>query len=123
MNQKGVVHFEVAGTNGDKSRKFYSDLFGWNFELMGEFDYGVTKAASENSIGGGIGSAPEGFKPYVTFYVLVDDLQAYLNKAESLGGKTIQPPTPIPGVGASAMFADIDGNMIGLFKADMSQGG
>ena len=54
----------------------------------------------------------------VTFYVSVDDLQAYLDKAESIGGKTVTPPTEIPGVVTYAFFADPDGNVIGLVKED-----
>jgi predicted enzyme related to lactoylglutathione lyase len=44
----------------------------------------------------------------------VDDLPAYLTKAESLGGKTLVPPVEIPGQGSSAWFADPDGSIIGL---------
>lgn len=119
MKPNSVVHFEVAGSNGDEARKFYADLFGWKFEVMGDFDYGVTSSPGEGAIGGGVGAAPKDLKPYVTFYIMVDDLQAYLDKAESLGGKTVQPPSPIPGYGSSAMFADPDGNLIGLFKPNM----
>jgi len=49
-------------------------------------------------------------------FIQVDDLQAYLDKAESLGGKTVIPPTDVPGMGTFAWFADIDGNTIGLRK-------
>ena len=42
-------------------------------------------------IGGGIGPALDQSSGRVTFYVQVNDLQAYLNKAESLGGKTVMP--------------------------------
>ena len=52
----------------------------------------------------------------MTVYVQVDDLQAYLDKAESLGGKAIISPTEVPGMGAFAWFSDIDGNTIGLRK-------
>jgi predicted enzyme related to lactoylglutathione lyase len=52
---------------------------------------------------------------YVTVYVQVDDLPAYLKKAESLGGKTLVPPVEIP-QGSFAWFADPDGNTIGLWK-------
>jgi predicted enzyme related to lactoylglutathione lyase len=53
---------------------------------------------------------------YVTFYAQVDDLAAYLAKAESLGGKTMLPPMPVPGVGSIAMFTDPENHIIGLFK-------
>jgi len=48
-------------------------------------------------------------------YVQVDDLPAYLKKAESLGGKTLVPPVEIP-AGTFAWFTDPDGNAIGLWK-------
>ena len=51
-----------------------------------------------------------------TIYMRVDDLQAYLDKAERLGGKTLVPPTPLPGdFGSFAMFADPDGQAVGLW--------
>jgi uncharacterized protein len=45
----------------------------------------------------------------------VDDPQAYLKRAEALGGKTLVPPVEIP-TGTFAWFADPDGNAIGLWK-------
>jgi len=52
----------------------------------------------------------------VTVYVQVDDLQAYLDKANQLGGKTLVPPVEIPEPGSFAWLADLDGNIIGLWK-------
>jgi predicted enzyme related to lactoylglutathione lyase len=53
---------------------------------------------------------------YVTFYVAVDDVQAFLANAEALGGgKTRVPPVDIP-TGTFAWFTDPDGNTVGLWK-------
>lgn len=52
---------------------------------------------------------------YVAIYMQVDDLQAYLDKAISLGGKMLVPPVEIP-AGTFAWLADPDGNIIGLFR-------
>lgn len=60
----------------------------------------------------------EGMPSYVTIYVAVDDLEATLAKAKDLGGTSIVPPTPIPGVGAFAMFQDREGNAIGLLRPE-----
>lgn len=111
-----VVHFEISSNDYKKSSEFYGKLFDWKTMMAPGFEYSLVEPAGEKSIGGGIGPVQPGQNPSVTFYVNVDDLQAYLNKAEKLGGKTVLPPTPIPGVGACAMFADLDGNVIGLFK-------
>jgi uncharacterized protein len=43
-------------------------------------------------------------------------LQAYLDKAERLGGKTVLPPSLLPGDwGSFAVFADPDGHPVGLW--------
>jgi uncharacterized protein len=111
-----VVHFEIAGSDGEKTREFYGRLFGWDYQMYGSAGYGMVSPAGEQSIGGGVCEAPEGSRPYVTFYVQVDDLAAFLARAESLGGKTCLPPMPIPDMGSMAMFTDPDGNLVGLFS-------
>ncbi len=111
-----VVHFEISAKNREQAGKFYGDLFGWKMDAPPGMDYTLVHPANDKSIGGGIGPVQAGQSPSVTFYVMVDDLQAYLTKAEKLGGKTVVPPMPIPGYGSMAMFADLDGNVIGLFK-------
>src|SRR5215210_7936812 len=89
-----VVHFEVVGKDGPALRSFYGDLFGWNAQEVGPpMDYGMVDP-SEAGIGGGIGATPEG-EGHVTFYVQVPDLQAALDKAQSLGGRTRMPPTEV----------------------------
>lgn len=64
----------------------------------------------------GIAAAQDGTSR-VTVYVAVPDPRATLDRAEQLGGKTLMPPTEIPDVVTLAMFADPDGNVIGLIKS------
>jgi uncharacterized protein len=52
---------------------------------------------------------------YTIFYVEVEDVQAHLAKAESLGGKTLVPPVPIP-TGTFAWLMDVAGNTVALWK-------
>jgi predicted enzyme related to lactoylglutathione lyase len=40
-----------------------------------------------------------------------------IDKAESLGGKTLMGPEEIPGAVTLVMFADPDGNVVGLIKS------
>jgi uncharacterized protein len=110
-----VVHFEIGGREIGKSREFYEELFGWNIQVD-EHAYGMIDTESEVGIGGGLMQAPGGVPPYVTFYVGVDDLEKYLERAEALGGKRLMGPTRVGEVGAFAMFIDPDGLMIGLFE-------
>ena len=100
----------------DKARKFYSDVFGWKVGAADpQFDYSQI-SSKEAGIGGGIGPGPSG-KAYVTFYVTVDDPDAYLKKVERAGGRTAMPTTPITPDTTIAQFTDPSGNLIGLLKA------
>ena len=116
-----VVHFEIAGKDAAKLQSFYSELFDWKVNVNEQMGYGVVETGGEGGINGGIFTPPSGVGPYTMFYVHVDDIQEYLNKIESLGGKTVAPPmdipVDIPGAGSSvAVFSDLDGNHVGLFS-------
>jgi predicted enzyme related to lactoylglutathione lyase len=47
--------------------------------------------------------------------VQVDDIVAYLAKAQTLGGKKLAGPIEIPS-GTFAWMSDPEGNLIGMFK-------
>ena len=50
-------------------------------------NYGVVDTGGSDGINGGVGPNQDGSKR-VTVYAQVDDLQATLNKAEKLGGRS-----------------------------------
>jgi predicted enzyme related to lactoylglutathione lyase len=112
-----VVWFEVVGKDGDRLRKFYTDLFGWKIDgAAGDADYGLVQARN-GGIGGGVGKSQDGGSGHVTFFVEVDDPAAYLEKAEKLGGTTVVPPTEVPSYNLTfAYFVDPQGHLIGLSK-------
>jgi uncharacterized protein len=109
-----VVWFEVTGKDGGKLQSFYGELFGWKVDASNPMNYGMVEA-DESGIGGGIGQADNG-DGHVTFYMGVDDPQAYLDKAEKLGGKTVVPVTEIPNMVTFALIGDPEGHVIGVVK-------
>jgi predicted enzyme related to lactoylglutathione lyase len=109
-----VTWFEVLGKDGTALQRFYSELFGWELNVVPDFDYGMMQSP-ERGIGGGIGQAQQG-DGYVTVYAEVDDPQAYLDKAEQLGGKTVVPVTEMEMV-TFALFTDPEGHVFGLAKS------
>jgi predicted enzyme related to lactoylglutathione lyase len=111
-----VVHFEIGCIDLEKASSFYAALFDWRISAAGpavNIDTGGKDDVSGHLVA--LGYEPH---KYVTVYVEVDDLAAYLKKSESLGGKTLVPPVMIPGRGSFAWTSDIDGNIIGLWKAE-----
>lgn len=111
-----VVHFEIGCRDSARTQQFYSKLFDWKIEQFGPAAMIDTGGGTGNNINGHITALGHEPHNYTTFYVQVDDLQAYLKKAATLGGKTIVPPTPVPGMGEFAWMGDPDGNIVGLWK-------
>ena len=117
-----VVHFEVIGKDGEKLRSYYSELFGWEIDADNEMKYGVVqREGNTNSdgigIGGGIGGpGPDDYPGHVTFYVEVPDVEAALQKAESLGGARIFGPDTIMERMVLGQFTDPEGHVIGLVQ-------
>lgn len=60
-------------------------------------------------------SVPETSPTHPTVYVQVDDLHGSSRRAETLRAEILVPPNPIPGVGATALLDDPEGNTVGLF--------
>jgi predicted enzyme related to lactoylglutathione lyase len=92
-----VVHFEIIAKDGEKLKAYYSDLFGWEIDSDNPMNYGVVQREGNTNadgagIGGGLGSAPEGYSGHVTFYIEVPDVEEALTKAESLGGTRMMGP-------------------------------
>ncbi|MET9273528.1 VOC family protein [Kribbella sp. NPDC003557] len=108
-----VIHFEIGGRDLTRMTSFYGELFGWNPQPAGP-EYALVPAGTSGGLGGGLLQTSGEMQPYVTVYVAVDDLRAMLDRAAALGAKTVVTPTMIPGVGEFALFADPDGNVIGL---------
>ena len=109
-----VVHFEILGKDAKKLQEFYAGLFDWHIDANNPMNYGIVDTHGDGGIGGGIGPAQG--PNQVTFYVQVDDPQAYLNNIEGMGGKTVMPVTEIPDMVTFALFADPEGNVVGLVK-------
>ena len=128
-----VVHFEIIGTDPATLRRYYAELFGWEFDTGGPVapsvsdagSYGFTGAGTApaggaadgtatGGIPGGVGGG-EGHRPHVVFYVGVPDVAAALGRAESLGGRRVMGPERSPGTElVVAHFTDPEGNLVGL---------
>ncbi len=119
-----VLHFEVMGSDAERTQKFYGELFEWEIDADNPMNYGMVDADKNETpdghkgIAGGVGGAPEGYDGHLTFYVAVPDVEAALQKAEQLGGKRIMGPDEIPGQNGLVigLFNDPDGHMVGVLN-------
>jgi uncharacterized protein len=113
-----VTHFEIGAADHQSLVKFYGELFGWGLREVSE-GYTLIDTKGGGGLNGGIGRSGTG-EPWATFYVEVDDLQACLDRAGNLGGRTVLGVTELPGM-AFAMFDDPDGLLVGLVRGGGSQ--
>jgi len=115
-----VTHFEINAQDAPATQKFYRDLFGWGIDTNNPDNYGMIDTKNKGTgINAGIGASQQG-KSWVTFYVETDDPAATLAKAERLGGRRVMEPMQSMNV-VYALFADPEGNVIGLAKMDRTE--
>jgi len=115
-----VTWFEVNGPDPDQTAKFYAELFGWHTDPIPGQDYVLIDTHAGSGINGGFAKTREGQAQASVFYAEGPDIQALLDKAESLGGKTVVPVTVVPDMVTFAQFLDPFGNTIGLAQGDGS---
>lgn len=110
-----VTRFEIAAMDTKAAREFYSELFGWKAASAGA---GLSVLLTGEGIDGAIVRAEDGMPTFVTVYVEVEDVDAYLAKAETLGGTVYVPagPSPVAGERCLGIFGDPEGNLIGVIQ-------
>jgi predicted enzyme related to lactoylglutathione lyase len=92
-----VIHSEIGTIDGVRSRRFYSDLFGWEVDVDGA-GYNPVRAGAVEGIPGGMVQTPAETAPRVTFYVAVDDIEESLARAAELDATRImEEPGRSPG--------------------------
>jgi uncharacterized protein len=119
-----VVHFEVIGKDPDRLRDYFGELFGWEFdtpspvaqEVSEPHSYGfLDLLTSEDGSGirGGVGGG-QGYASHAVFYVGVPNVEAALQRAESLGGTRVMGPATSPNGLVVGHFTDPEGTLIGV---------
>ena len=117
------VWHALMTTDVASSRRFYTELFGWNVE---EVDMGpmgkYTLLKTEGKTVGGLMpmDAKHGAPTHWMSYVSVDNCDAAVKRATSNGGKVVVPAMDIPNVGRFAIIADPQGGHISPFQPNPS---
>jgi predicted enzyme related to lactoylglutathione lyase len=108
-----IVYVEVGCPDREANAAFYAAMFDWSMTP------GQHSTAFATDAGRGIDGhvVALGHEPqrYTMFYVAVEDLEASISQAESLGGRLLVGPLPIED-GRFAWIEDPAGNTVGLLE-------
>lgn len=118
---------EIATTNLEASKTFYTEVFGWNFHQsensdinMQYLEFGLEGSSGDASRCGGMyemnaemcgGTIPPA---HFSTYIAVEDVDDAAGKAFDLGGKIVVPPMDIPQVGRFCVVEDPTGGKFSM---------
>lgn len=115
MAHGDITHLDIPVNDLANASAFYSELFGWRIaEIPGFEGYPMWTAPNELS-GGGLAPRGDGFTQPRS-YVEVDSIEETLEKAAAHGATVVMAKSPISDSSWWAIFADPDGNHIGLYE-------
>lgn len=113
------VHVELSTTDIDKAKAFYGKLFSWHLEdvdMGGGWMYTMI-APGEGTGGGMMAQMAPGQPSSWLSYVLVDDVKASTEKAQSLGAHVVKDVAEVAGMGWFSIIVDPTGAALGLWQA------
>ena len=120
-----IVHFEIPADDVERSKKFYSDLFGWKIEKWsGSTDIGMdywtintTDEKGNKALGGGMMKRQGPQQPIIN-HIDVKSVDEYSTKVQQLGGKVHVSKTAVPGMGYFAICLDTENNAFGIWETN-----
>jgi predicted enzyme related to lactoylglutathione lyase len=116
---------DLATTDAEAARDFYSKLFGWSLEVSEDPQYGgyATAKLGDKSVGG-IGPKQAGDQSPAAWslYIGTEDVDDLAKRVQDAGGSVIAPPFEVGDQGRMAVFSDPSGAFISAWQASgMSQ--
>jgi len=123
-----VVHFEMPALDSKRMADFYTKVFGWQAQMLGE-EMGnyvtvmTTEAGKDGrpinpgAINGGfypLAQSPEAKAPSIV--ISVENITESMKNVTKAGGKILGEPVEIPQVGKYVSFVDTEGNRCSLLQ-------
>ncbi len=93
-----VVFWELATNDGPRSVEFFKTVFDWTSAPVPgakTFFHTLDSGAKHGGIDGGVFTLVEAKLPFLTVYILVDDIMAKAELVKQAGGLVVIPPHEI----------------------------
>ncbi len=100
-----------------KASKFYADLFGWRFQLVGNYAIGLNDERPLCGMFQRPRPNDRSAHPRWFAYLSVGNVEKAQRKVTKLGGRVLAVPQKFPDRGQQAVFADPEGAVFGVIKS------
>lgn len=110
------IWVDLASSNPEASKAFYTQLFGWEFDVGDPAFMGYTNALSLGKRVAGLGpnmGADQGQPDAWSVYLATDDAAETARKVLAADGAVLAEPMAIGDLGTMAVFVDSAGSVIG----------
>jgi uncharacterized protein len=122
-----VVHFEMPAEDRKRMADFYTKVFGWKTQQLGEDMGNYVLATTTDSDekgpkkpgainGGFFQKTDDKSAQYPSVVIAVDDIKEHIREVEKSGGKVLGEPMDIPGIGTYVSFLDTEGNRVAMIQ-------
>jgi uncharacterized protein len=109
-------HIEIPTTDLEKSKKFFSTVFGWAFSHFQDIDYTIIHTGKQPN--GGlelVKRLPK--KGQVIPYIEVEDIDAIIKAIRKAHGKIVTRKSQVGSMGWRAQFLTPDGVQLALWQS------
>lgn len=111
---------ELATSSPEEAKKFYGELLGWTFTDHNTGECTYTMIQNKDNTFGGMWHIPaekqKEIPPHWMGYILVDNLEETLEKAQKLGATVKMPITPVGEMGRFIVVVDPTGAHIAFWQ-------
>lgn len=124
-----VVHFEMPAEDLKRMGAFYTKVFGWKTNFLGEemgkyvlvtttpTDEKTSRPKNPGAINGGFYPKKEDWPAqYPSVVIAVENIQEAMKNIRKAGGKVLGEPMEIPGYGMYVSFLDTEGNRVSMMQ-------
>jgi hypothetical protein len=113
---------DLASSDVERSRAFYTELFGWeSTEPTAEFG-GYSNFTKDGVLVAGLAGQMDEAPNVWTVYLAVEDAEATAEAITKHGGTVVAPPMPVGDLGSMAFLADAGGAHVGIWQPGLHKG-
>lgn len=118
MHKHPVSWWELASNDAVATADFMRTVFGWDLPTDEQHSYyeQLAGAAENGFFGGGIYQNEEEGSSWLVLYITVDDVDSMAEKVEQHGGRIVQAPFDVEGLGRLCLFEEPSGQRLAIIK-------